>query len=77
MITQCSNSIWYGDKKGLTADAIMDFVLDGKFGVGNLPVAGDEDEEWFIVLGERERERERESWLNFFGGGNKSKAAGR
>ncbi|GMH90633.1 hypothetical protein TrST_g4947 [Triparma strigata] len=50
MVSQCNNEIWYGDKKGLTAEKIMDFVSDGKFGEGNLPIASDEDEEWFIVL---------------------------
>ena len=51
MVSQCNNEIWYGDKKGLTAEKIMDFVSDGKFGEGNLPIASDEDEEWFIILG--------------------------
>ena len=51
LVSQCNNEIWYGDKKGLTAEKIMDFVSDGKFGEGNLPIASDEDEEWFIILG--------------------------
>ena len=49
LVTQCKNEIWYGDKKGMSTDAILEAITDGKFGKA-MPFACDEDEEWFLVI---------------------------
>ena len=49
LVTQCKNGIWYGDKKGMSADTMIEAVTGGEFGEA-LPFACDEDEEWFLAI---------------------------
>jgi hypothetical protein len=51
LVEECGNGIWYGDKKGMTVDAIVDAVDSGKFG-SCLPFASDEDGDFYLVIAE-------------------------
>ena len=49
VVEECGNGIWYGDKKGMSCDEIVDAVDSGKFGSA-LPFASDEDGDFFLAI---------------------------
>ena len=49
LLESCKGSIWFAEKRGLSADGIVDALQKFDFGE-NLPFACDEDEEYYLVI---------------------------